>query len=109
MVIQSDFHALTRYFKALSDRVRLEMLQALSADGEIKVSDLAERLEVSQPLISWHLRPLMRAGLVRVRKAGRESYCSLDPDAFQVYEAAVSRLLRGDESGQIAPGARNEI
>jgi ArsR family transcriptional regulator len=99
-VTQSDFHALTRYFKALSDRVRLQMLRALSTAGEINVSDLAERLDVSQPLVSWHLRPLVRAGLVRVRKAGRESYCSLNPDAFQFYESAVSSLLsRGEGTG----------
>ena len=100
MVSQADFQALTKYFKALSDRVRLQMLHVLSTAGETNVSDLAERLDVSQPLVSWHLRPLVRAGLVRVRKAGRESYCSLNPDAFQFYEAAISSLLsRGEGRG----------
>ena len=98
-MIQSDFHALSKYFKALSDHVRLQMLQALSEGGETNVSDLAERLEVSQPLISWHLRPLVRAGLVRVRKAGRESYCSLNPEAFHLYETAVSSLLSLGDGG----------
>ena len=98
-MVQSDFGVLTKYFKALSDRMRLEMLQALSADGETNVSDLAERLEVSQPLVSWHLRSLVRAGLVRVRKAGRESYCSLNPEAFHLYETAISSLLSLGDGG----------
>jgi len=92
-VSQPDFHALTEYFKALSDGLRLRMLLVLSEMGESNVSRLAETLEASQPLVSWHLRPLARAGLVRLRKSGRETYCSLNPDAFLLYEAAISRLL----------------
>ena len=101
---QTDFYALAKYFRALSDRLRLRMLHALSAGGEINVSDLADRLEVSQPLISWHLRPLVRAGLVRVRRAGRESYCSLSPDAFRLHEETVSRLLSQGDVGPPSGG-----
>ena len=112
-MIQSDFGALTKYFKALSDRVRLEMLQALSADGETNVSDLAERLEVSQPLVSWHLRPLVRAGLVSVRKEGRSRIYSVRLEGLRplrewmdaMWDEALARLARLAES-EAARGGR---
>lgn len=94
---QPDFQALTEYFKALSDRLRLEILLVLAEADERNVSQLAESVDASQPLVSWHLRPLVRAGLVRIRRSGREAYCSLNRDAFRLYEAALSRLLSLDE------------
>jgi DNA-binding transcriptional ArsR family regulator len=42
------------------------------------VTELARALHVSQPLVSFHLRPLRLIGLVQVRRAGREAYCSLN-------------------------------
>jgi ArsR family transcriptional regulator len=42
------------------------------------VNELAEVLNKSQPLISWHLRRLKAAGIVKIRRSGREVYCSLD-------------------------------
>ena len=38
---------------------------------------------MSQPLVSWHLRKLRRAGLVYTRREGRQVYCSLDKDRYQ--------------------------
>ena len=103
---QPDFQALTEYFKALSDRLRMEILLVLADAGERNVSQLAESVDASQPLVSWHLRPLVRAGLVRIRRSGREAYCSLNRDAFRLYETALSRMfsLDEDEPGEAARG-----
>lgn len=92
-MLQSDLHALAEYFQALADGLRLRILMLLADSGEMNVSSLAKTLRVSQPLISWHLRLLTRAGLVQVRKAGREVYCSLSPDALRSHIAHVSHLL----------------
>jgi DNA-binding transcriptional ArsR family regulator len=96
-VSQPDFQALTEYFRALSDKLRLQILLLLDGTGESNVSSLAEHLAVSQPLVSWHLRPLVRVGLVRLRRTGRETYCSLNRDAFRLYETALSRLFSLDD------------
>jgi DNA-binding transcriptional ArsR family regulator len=94
---QLEFQALTEYFRALSDRLRLQILLLLDGTGESNVSSLAERLGASQPLVSWHLRPLVRVGLVRLRRTGRETYCSLNRDAFRLYETTLARLFSLDE------------
>ncbi|UCC76003.1 MAG: helix-turn-helix transcriptional regulator, partial [Anaerolineales bacterium] len=50
----------------------------LAESGEMTVTELARALHVSQPLVSFHLRPLRLIGLVQVRRAGRQAYCSLN-------------------------------
>jgi ArsR family transcriptional regulator len=63
---------------ALSDPSRFRIIHELAMHGETKVSDLADIVRVSQPLLSWHLRKLRRAGLIITRKDGRQVLCSLD-------------------------------
>jgi DNA-binding transcriptional ArsR family regulator len=46
---------------------RRQAILDLLRGGELPVGDLVERLEMSQPLVSKHLRVLREAGLVQVR------------------------------------------
>ncbi len=82
------------YFKALSDIKRLQLVEQLATHGEVRVTDLTEALDISQPLLSWHLRRLRQAGLVNTRREGREVLCSLDRTALRRGEAAFHRLTR---------------
>ncbi|MGQ9625756.1 MAG: ArsR/SmtB family transcription factor [Anaerolineae bacterium] len=84
---------LRSFFKALSDRVRLLIIQELAAAGEMRVSDLAKAIRISQPLVSWHLPRLKKAGLVQVRKEGRLHYCSLDKEKLRYYRSLFAELL----------------
>lgn len=63
---------------ALGDVVRLRLLSLLpqSADCEegINVSRLAEKLELSQPTVSHHLRVLRQAGIIESTKQCRDVY-----------------------------------
>ena len=68
------------------------MIQRL-AEGPATVTDLVELVDLSQPLVSWHLRTLKAAGLVETRRVGREVICSLRRDEFERYERAQAWLL----------------
>jgi ArsR family transcriptional regulator len=57
-------------FRALGDETRLRILEQLVA-GERSVTDLTERVDIGQSLMSHHLRILREAGLVVVRREGR--------------------------------------
>jgi DNA-binding transcriptional ArsR family regulator len=57
--------------KALAAPVRLAVVEELTA-GPRCVHELVERLGVSQPLASQHLRVLRGAGLVTAGRRGRE-------------------------------------
>jgi len=77
-VLDDELRDIARYFYALKDRLRLRILMTLAGAGEMTVTELSRALHVSQPLVSFHLRPLRVLGLVEVRRVGREAYCSLN-------------------------------
>jgi len=65
---------------------RLRIVRRL-AEGPGTVSELIEHVGLSQPLVSHHLKRLRDAGLVDMRRQGRETVCTLRASAFD--EVAV--------------------
>jgi DNA-binding transcriptional ArsR family regulator len=63
-------------FDAVSEPMRRRILELLR-DGERGVGELVERLGLSQPGVSKHLRVLREAGLVHVRPDGRRRWYGL--------------------------------
>jgi ArsR family transcriptional regulator, arsenate/arsenite/antimonite-responsive transcriptional repressor len=78
-------------FHALSDETRLEVIELLRK-GERCVCELTDTLDAAQSRLSFHLRVLKDAGIVRDRKDGRWVYYELDPDAFEEVETLVSGM-----------------
>lgn len=64
---------LSGYFGALSDVNRLKILHLLT-EHEMCVCELEDRLGMSQPAVSHHLRVLKRVGLISGRKSGKWIY-----------------------------------
>jgi DNA-binding transcriptional ArsR family regulator len=64
-------------FKLLGDPTRVRIVDALS-HGERCVCDLADLVHISESAVSHQLRLLRAARLVRVRRAGRQAFYSLD-------------------------------
>lgn len=56
----------------MADPTRWRILNLLAAEGERTATMLAERLPVTRPGIAKHLGILVAAGLLRVRRRGRE-------------------------------------
>jgi ArsR family transcriptional regulator len=98
---------LAKYFKALSDSARLRIVAQLAANAELNVSELVEALEVSQPLISWHLRRLEKVDLIKVRREGRQTYCSLNREKLYRYLQEFAEVL-GEVGQQMANGQTKE-
>jgi ArsR family transcriptional regulator, arsenate/arsenite/antimonite-responsive transcriptional repressor len=88
-----DYMDLKRMLRALGDSVRLNIVHALASADEMKVTDLAAQLAVSQPLVSWHLTILRRMEFVRTRRQGREVYCSLDATRYQQCVAMLAAVI----------------
>ena len=89
-----DLARAARLFHALSDETRLAVLDMLRS-GEQCVCDLQGALDAAQSRLSFHLRVLKDAGLVRDRKEGRWSYYAIDPDAVAELESLVESLRPG--------------
>lgn len=79
-----------RVFKALSDPIRIKILQFLrkpegvccAQDGVVCACDVETLLGVSQATVSHHMKLLVDAGLVRAQKHGRWMMYQVDADAF---------------------------
>jgi DNA-binding transcriptional ArsR family regulator len=72
----------TDIFRALGDPTRRAIYERLITH-EDSVSGLTARFAVSQPAISQHLKVLRDAGLVRVRREGREAHYSAGPEGLK--------------------------
>ena len=64
----------------MADPVRLRLIYALDIVEELCVGDLALALDVSEDSVSYALRLLRTAGLVRTRKDGRVVFNRLADD-----------------------------
>ncbi len=89
----NDWRDLKIMIKALADVARLAIVYHLAHQGEITITVLTDMLDLSQPLASWHLRKLRRAGLVHTRRVGRQVYCSLDDSRYQQCLQSLGTLV----------------
>ena len=69
-------------FAALSDPTRRAMIERLSR-GPASVHGLTKPFALSQQMISKHIAYLVRARIVIKTKRGRESICTLRPEAIK--------------------------
>ena len=74
--------------RALADPLRLALVDELAREGAC-ACQLRERLDLSAPLLSHHLKVLREAGLVRCEKAGRRLEVELDRDALAGVVASI--------------------
>jgi DNA-binding transcriptional ArsR family regulator len=90
-------------FAALGDATRLLLLDRLSAQGPLSITQLTHGSRVTRQAITKHLHVLSDAGLVRGTRAGRETLWQLTPDQLrdaqrfldsisQRWDDALSRL-----------------
>ena len=89
---QRTLKELREYHRTMSDAARLRMIELLSR-REQTVTEMARGLRLSQPLVSWHLRRLVRTGLVQVHREGREVHCTLNRTRMREYEHSLDSLI----------------
>lgn len=76
---------------ALGDPTRREIIEALRS-GELTVGAIAERLPVSRPAVSKHLRVLEGAGLVTGWREGTRHLYAVDPAGVAAVRAFFDTL-----------------
>ena len=75
-----------KVFKALSDPVRIEILEFLR-DGEKCVCEIVPHTRLIQPVVSRHLKILKECGMLKGRKDGtRRLYSIADQRIFQLID-----------------------
>ncbi|MBW4555388.1 MAG: metalloregulator ArsR/SmtB family transcription factor [Trichormus sp. ATA11-4-KO1] len=92
-------HLIAAGFHALSDPLRISVLELLRKQEQC-VCDLCDALGVSQSKLSFHLKTLKEAGLVKARQEGRWIYYSLHVSQFAILEQYLADYRR---ISQISP------
>ena len=77
-------------FNAVAEPRRRQILDALGP-GERSVGELVEALQLSQPLVSKHLKVLRAVELVEVRDAGRQRLYRLNGQPLKTIHDWVRR------------------
>jgi ArsR family transcriptional regulator len=90
-----DAAGIARICHALSDETRLAILERLR-NGEQCVCNLADVLQSGQSRLSFHMKTLKDAGLVRDRREGRWIHYSLNPEALD----AVAEFVASHQQGR---------
>jgi len=88
---EASLTRIARWCHALSDETRLQIIDRLS-EGEQCVCDLTDLLETGQSRLSFHLKTLKDAGILKDRREGRWVYYSLNPEAVEEMEQFVGGL-----------------
>jgi len=100
-------------FKALSDPIRWDIVAQMASVDELACVTLEDTLPVSKPTISYHTKILYQAGLINVRKSGRNYFYSLRREVLHqllddLGELASTHRSAVREDGRTASGpARN--
>ena len=87
-------------FDVLADATRRDLLATLhetrvrgTAGGELSVTELVEKLGLSQPTVSKHLQKLREHGLVSVRTNGQHHYYKLQTAPLRELENWIADFL----------------
>jgi DNA-binding transcriptional ArsR family regulator len=88
----AEHMSLATVLHALSDPVRLEIVRALSADGERSCGALP--VPVAKSTLSHHLKVLRDAGLTHTRVVGVQRFVSLrEDDVERVFPGLLACVL----------------
>ncbi|MDP7108164.1 MAG: metalloregulator ArsR/SmtB family transcription factor, partial [Roseibacillus sp.] len=68
---------------ALAHPSRLEVFRLLVSLGRLCAGELAERLELPKPTLSFHLKELSRSGLIESEREGRVIFYGVRVSGFR--------------------------
>ena len=81
--------------KALADPSRMALLEAIAGEEECACQKLRQEFPVSKATISFHIKELVRAGLIEARKEGQFLQCEVRREMLEAYSAELLRRTSG--------------
>lgn len=91
--VSVDNEAVTRFFVAIGDPVRLQILFTLKGE-RMNVGQLSSRFTISRPAISHHLKILKEARVLQNEKIGQEVYYWIDKQFLVDELSAITEHLK---------------
>lgn len=96
--MENNFKEKSIVFKAFCDENRLQILHMLQS-GEKCACVLLDKLNITQPTLSHHMKILCDSGVVVSRKDGKWTHYSISPDGVDSAKSLLSSLTKIDGSG----------
>jgi ArsR family transcriptional regulator, arsenate/arsenite/antimonite-responsive transcriptional repressor len=78
-----DFEKYETKFKALADKQRLQIINILALKQSVCVCDLTPMIDMPQSKLSYHLKILLDANLIKKEKQGTWNYYSLNNEEIR--------------------------
>jgi len=91
--VTDDKNAFIKFFKALANEDRLDIITLLKKNKEMCAQDVEKHFYLEQSTTSHHLNTLKRAGITKSRKKGRNIFYSVDFDSFKQLHNAFSKSV----------------
>lgn len=91
--LKIDTRPISAICKCLSDENRLRILQTIGREKK-SVSQIVEYLELSQPLVSHHLKELRRSHLVKVERQGPFVYYHISNEGILSLIERIDKIAK---------------
>ena len=77
--------------RTMGHPIRLSIIELLSTNEKLTVTELYSKLEIDQPIASHHLRIMKRANILKSSKDGKNAYYSLASQSIkQIFELIIN-------------------
>ena len=94
--MENRLNRMSNVFKALGDPTRLKLIRLLASNMEDRlcVIDLAQKLHVTQPAASQHLKILKNVGILYSKREGNRVFYYIDTEALKTFKIRFDGMLR---------------
>ncbi len=86
--------------KALGDKTRLQIFEAISARCDMKCQDLVAMRGVTPATVSHHMKILSDAHLIRCRREGQFVYSEAVPETIAAFGEALRKIAATRSNGK---------
>jgi ArsR family transcriptional regulator len=89
-----DHSEVDKISKALADKTRLRIFEAISAARRMTCGEIVSMRGVTAATVSHHLKILSEAGLIACRRQGQFVYSQAVPETITAYVRALAKIAR---------------
>jgi ArsR family transcriptional regulator len=86
--------------KALADKTRLRIFEAISASKHMNCGEIVSMRGVTPATVSHHLKILSKAGLIECGREGQFVYSQVVPETIKAYTRALTKIAGGKNSAR---------
>src|SRR5258706_12863075 len=90
-----DHSEVEKVSKALADKTRLRIFEAVSASNRMNCGDIVSMRGVTPATVSHHLKILSEAGLIACHREGQFVYSEAVPETIAAYTRALAKIAHG--------------